>query len=674
MSMAKRTTDKISEPPKPKYSDGDIAEFVTALESDDQREVVTDIDGLAIADKRKIIAEQAPALKRKRGRAGSDETDVNSVLKPQPAEEMQRLTRSKRNFPWGWVIGIIALLAVVSVAGFFVFNRAKKFSNTNVQVSFRPMVAAVSGSAYTVTVEYQNNEPVDLLDVELAVSYPEGFTYLSSEPAAAKEFSNAFMLGTLRSGQAGKVTMVGTIIGAVGEARDFSATMTYRPSNFNSEFQQKTTSQTTISASILSVAFTGPTQLSPGASGTWTVAYENTSDRDLNDVQMSATYPDGFTVTATKPTAQERSAVWSFEKIAKGAKGTIVISGTVDGTIGDTLPLKISAGLLTATNTIDIQDEQSLLVILVKTGVTTTVAVNGSADPVAVDPGAMLNYTVRVTNSSDVELNNVTISITLDGLALDLAKLSNDSKASVKDNVLTWSKDQLAALTSLKPAQAVPVSFAVGTKSAMTVATDADRNPNVTATINVTSPGLVSNTNSASLPATVVLTKVATQLSLTASARYYDDQGIAVGSGTITPTANVASNYRVIWSIVNTTSDATAMVVSARLPNNVLWTGKNLSRDAGDLVFDATTRTVRWTLNTVPAGTGGSLPTLKAYFEVSITPTPEQVGTVPILIETSTATATDSYSNKALTSPAATLTTELLGDPKAAGAGIVVAA
>lgn len=672
--MAKRSNDKKPEKSESKYSDDDIAEFVTALETDDQPEDRSAADVTPIAQKRKIgVTEDAPATIRRGGADDGGRGDISQVLKPQLPEEMQHLTRSKRHFPWGWTISIVALLAVVSVAGFFFFNRTQKFSNTNVQLSFRPMVAAVSGSSYTVTVEYQNNEPVDLLGVELAISYPDGFTYQSSEPTASKEFSNAFTLGTIKSGQAGQVTIVGTIIGAVGESREFAATLTYRPSNFNSEFQQHAAGQTMISASILSVKLTGPTQLSPGASGTWIVAYENTSDRDLKNVQMSATYPDGLTVTSTKPVAQERSAVWSFSKISKGDKGTINITGTVDGAVGDTLPLKISAGLLTATNAIDIQDEQSLLVILVKTGVTTAVAVNGSADPVVVDPGETLNYTVRVTNTSDVELNNVAILARLEGAALDLTKLSNDSGAAVKDNVLTWSSGQLAALSSLKPAQAVSVSFAVGTLSTPSVATDADRNPNVTATFSVTSPGLTINTNSNSLPDLVVLTKVATQLTLSASARYYDDQSAVVGSGPTTPTVGQTSAYRVTWSIVNTTSDALTMVVSARLPNNVLWTGKNLSRDAGDLVFDSATRTVRWTLNTVPAGTGGRLPSLKAYFEVSITPTIDQVGTVPILIETSTATATDSYTNKNLTSPAATLTTELIGDPKAAGTGIVVA-
>ncbi|MEK7537982.1 MAG: hypothetical protein AAB619_03345 [Patescibacteria group bacterium] len=654
-----------------KYSEDDIAEFVAALETDGDAPVASAESGVP---GRRILVREETEPKHRRSSLSEGEADLSRVLERQPSEEMQHLTKSKRGFPWGWVIGIIALLAVVSVAGFFFFNRAKRFTNDNVQLQFQPVTSAISGSNLTVTVEYQNLEPVDLTNAELTVEYPAGFTYTTSQPAAANEFRNAFTLGTIRSGQAGRTTISGTIIGAVGEARDFGATLTYRPANFNSDFQTKASRQVTITASILSLQFTGPTQLAPGGTGTWTATYANTSDRDLKNVQITAAYPDGFTVTSTNPAAQERSAVWKFPELKKGVQGSITVVGSIDGNLGDSFPLKVSAGLVTATNTVDLQDEQSLLVILVKTGVTTTVAVNGSTDPAVIDPGETLNYSIRVTNASDLEITQATVTVKLDGAALDLSKLANDSQAAVKSNVLTWTKDQVAALANLKPNQSVTLSFAVGTLPNLAVKTDADRDPKVTASIDVTAPSLTTNANRGGQPSTVVVIKLATVLQLAAAARYYEAPGQAVGSGPVPPVVGKTTTYRVTWTVTDSTSDAATLVVSARIPTSVLWTGQNLSRDAGDLTFDPTSRTVRWTLNTVPAGTGGRLPALTARFDLAITPTAEQVGTVPILIETATATATDSFTAKALSSPAATLTTDLPSDPTVSGQGVVIAA
>lgn len=651
-----------------KLKPADVAEFVAALEAETEEETTTDGETRTVP-----VTIEAPMSTKRRRPTSEGVPEIAEVLTPQPPEKMQRLEKSKKHFPWGWLIGIVAVLAAASVAGFFFFNREKEFGNTNVQLTIKPIASVVSGSTMSITIEYQNLEPIDLARAELAVEYPEGFTYVSSDPATTSQYQNDFVLGTIRSGQSGSVTITGTLLGAVGVSRDFSATLSFTPSNFNSVFQQRSTATATITSSILGLTLAGPTQLAPNGAGTWTVTYENTSDRDLSNVQLTATYPDGLTVTSVTPAAQERSAVWKFSTIKKGAKATLTINGTVTGSIGDTLPLKMSAGLVTSTNTVELQNEQTLLVIIVKTGVTTAVVVNGSSDPLTVSPGETLNYSVRVTNASDIELPNTTVTVTLDGVGLDITKLANDSKAKVTGNVLTWTKDQLAALANLTPNQAVTLSFAVGTKTQITVAADTDRDPNVRATIAVTSPALVTTTNTAAQPSTVVLTKLSTALSLKAEARYYNTDGQAVGSGPIPPKVGATTTYRVVWTVTNTSSDATSFVVSARLPNTTLWTGKNLSRDAGDLVFDADSRTVRWTINTVPAATGGRLSALTASFDISITPSTDQIGAVPILIETATATATDSYTGVTLTSPASTLTTELPTDTKAVGLGQVVA-
>lgn len=673
--MAKRKTEGGADQPKSKYDDADVAEFIAALEDDHDnadREPAPNNAVEAQAKKIRVQEEPPTIAKRRLGVKAGNPTDLEQVLNTGESKNMNLLTKSTRHFPWGWVFGIVALLAAVSVAGFFFFNQDKKFANANVQLDFQPIAAVVSGSTMTVTVEYQNLEPVDLVNAELAIAYPEGFTYVSSEPATTSEYSNSFTIGTIKTGQAGRVTVSGRLIGAVGVTRDFGATLTYRPANFSSDFQQHTTAKANITSSILSLKLSGPTQLAPSAAGSWTASYTNTSDGDLKDVQITAAYPDGFTVTSVTPAAADQPGVWKFGTVKKGASGSIAMSGTVNGSIGDTLPLKISAGLLSPNKTVDLQDEQTLLIILIKTGVTTTVAVNGSTDPIVVDPGEMLNYSVRVVNTSDIELSNAMLAVKLGGTALDLKTLVNDSKGTVKDDTLTWTKDQLAALASLKPGQTVTVSFAVGTKSVLMVGTDSDRDPNVTATIDVSAPGLLTNTNTSSQPSTVVITKVATVFGLKAEARYYDAQGAVLGSGPLPPAVGQTTTYRVVWTITNTTNDATTMVVSARLPNTTLWTGKNLSRDAGDLTFDPDSRTVRWTLNTVPAGTGGRLTALTASFDLSITPTSDQVGSVPILMETTTATAVDSYTAKVLTSAAATLTTDLPNDTKAAGQGAVV--
>ncbi len=670
--MAKERGEKAA---KSKYRPEDVSAFVETLDAyDAEKAASVEVESMP-SRRRKIQVQEERSQRATKIPLGADDggESLSNVLGRGSSQDMQHLTKSKKGFPWGIIISIMAILAIVSVAGFFVFNRAKKFTNTNVQLQFKPITTAVSGSTLTVTIEYQNLEPVDLTNTEVTVQYPDGFTYASSAPNADQAFHNSFKIGRIKTGQSGKVVITGTVLGAIGDTRVFDATMTYRPATFNSDFQMKASTQVAISSSSLDLLLSGPTQLAAGGTGTWTITYTNTSIGDLKNVQVAATYPDGFTFISSNPATQNKTPVWKISSVKKGATGTITFTGTVAGNLGDSFSFQASVGLVSGNDVVELQNQQTLLVILVKTGVTTSVAVNGSTDPVVIAPGETLNYLVRVTNSSDVEVTNLTVMTKLDGASVDLTKLANDSKAKVSGTTLTWTKDQISGLADMKPGDAVSLSFAIGTQAGVIVKTDADRDQKVTATVNVTAPSLTANTNISAQPGIVVVTKISTVLTLSSDARYYMDATTVVGSGPVPPVVGKTTTYRAIWYVTNTTSDATTMVVSARLPNSVLWTGKNLARDAGDLNFDPGTRLISWTLNTLPAGTGSRLPALTARFDLSITPTAEQVGTIPVLMETSTAIATDAFTTKSLSSPAATITTAIPNDPKDANQGTVVA-
>lgn len=681
MAKPKEKTPRESSPKKP--SSRELADFVAELEQDDEAAgpgdpigetgSVDDDEAEQTARKVPVTAEKSGSRRKPKVETVTDDS-LDEVLSAQPPTAMQLLTKSKTSgWPWGWIVTGLAVLAAASLTGFFVFTKSKKFTGTNVQLQFQPVNDVASGATITLTVEYQNLEPVDLTKGELTVEYPEGFTYTDAAPQPTNDFHNDFSLGTIGSGRAGRVSITGTLIGSVGTSRDFSATLTYRPSTFNSDFQQKTTTTVKITSSILSVQIAGPTQLAPGASATWTVTYKNTADRDLPDVQIEAVYPDGLTVAKTDPSAQERSALWRINKVGTGASGTIRITATANGAIGDSLPLVIRTGVLGRENSVDVQDEQTILIILIKTGVSTTVAVNGSTDPISIDPGETLNYSVHVANTSDAELTNATITAALDGAAMKPDTLASDSRGAVKNSTVTWTKDQAPALAALKPGQDLTLTFSVGTRSPLTVQADGDRNQRITATVSASSPALGTNTNQAQNPPAVAVTKINTVMKLTAEARYYDVQGQPVGSGPVPPTVGRTTTYHVGWTVANATNDAAGLTVSATLPSTVLWTGQQVTRDAGDIVFDPATRTVRWTLNTVPAGTGSRFPALTAGFDVSITPTADQVGTVPVLLNDSAAAAADSYTGHSLTAAAPTLAADVPTDAQAGGQGKVQA-
>ncbi len=680
MPKAKPKTDKGI----PGLDADDVAAFKAALSSDSLAEETTEVENPVAADPaeatdvptagRRVPVAIEPMKKSRRGPSVRSTGDIEDVWHGQqsPPSPPATFQQARRRGPWGWIIGGLAVLAAASVAGFFVLNRSAKFSGNNIQVVINTPKQAASGGDIALTIDFQNQEPVGLLNGQLTVEYPEGFTYTSSSVASSNDFHNAFPVGRIASGRAGEVVIHGTIIGSVDAKLTFTATLTYRPANFSSDFQEQGSATVTISSSILGVTIDGPTKIAPSGSGTWSMTLNNTSDHDIHHVRLDAVIPDGLTLTKVSPAASEGTASWILDTLAQGDKKVMTLTGTANGTLGDSLELQAKVGIINAAGGLDPQDQQSLLIILINTGLTTTVAINGQTDSSSAVPGDTLNYTIRVANKGDAEVADVTVSATLDGSGLDLTTLANPLKAAVKNKTLTWTKQQVTGLSVVQPGHDVSLTFSVGTTKNLVVKNDSDRDPHVSLTVVTAAPSLATNTNT-STPSTVALTKYQTIFISTADARYYDDNQVAVGTGPVPPAVAKTTSYRVIWKVTNSTSDATDQVVSTTLPVGVLWTGQNIGRDAGDIAFDPNSRTVRWTLNKVPAGTGSRLPTLTAHFDVSITPTSDQVGSVVVLTDTTTGTATDSYSGKSLSSTSSSLTTDVPNDPQAAGEGKVVA-
>lgn len=677
-----KAKDSASLPPD-KIRPADVKAFLADLEGDEDLPVQEEPEELPVArgkQRHVPVAEEGlhqpeePATASTK-RVITPTPEIDQVFDrgaDEPPAQMQKFQRGpKKPFAWGWVIGGVAILALAAVAGFFWFNQANRFTNEKVHLTITTSAEAASGNDLDITFQYQNLEPVDLVDAELTVEYPEGFTIEQTSQASVNEFQNAFALGTIRSGRAGSLTVEGSIFGSVGTERVFSATLTYRPENFNSDFQVSNEVTVKITSSILELSLDGPKKLAPNAMGTWTISYENTSDRDLENVQIEAVYPNGVEVTNVDPAAVERSALWRFETVEQGATGKITVTGTASGDVGDTLEFIVRAGIVTSTNTVDLQAEQKLLVVLIDTGLSTTVTVNGQSEQSVISPGETLEYVVQVSNKSEAEIADVTVAITLEGEAVDMTELENSTEAEVEDRTLTWTKENVLALELLKPGQDATIRFSVGSKSPLTVTDDDDIDQTITAKVVLSAPSVPVPEGGAQ--PTSFVTKIATVFGLTAESRRYDDSGVAVGIGPVPPVVGQTSTYRIIWSVTNTTSDANTLTVSAILPNHVFWTGQNIGRSAGDVTFDPETRTVSWTLNKVPAGTGSRLPKLTAHFEVSITPTADQVGTSVILANTASAKATDAFTARAIATSQPSVTSDIPTDPIEPGAGTVQA-
>lgn len=583
--------------------------------------------------------------------------------------DMTRLDRGpkRRMGPWR-ILLVLAVLAAASVAGLFVFNRPAKFGNAEVSITLAAAPTVASGAPFTLTVTVENGEAVALEDAELTLQYPEGFRYSQADPKPENDAHQAWRLGTLAPGASKAVSISGAVLGSVGAVETFVATASYIPANFSSEFTKTASVTVTVNASRLELAIDGPPSVVPGKSFPFTVTVTNAATEALDRVVVTGDFPDSFALDSAEPKATEANR-WALGRLEPNQKATISVTGSLTGDAGGSAQLTWRVSLTGADGAETPQSETNQIVLLVNPTVTLSVSVNDSSTDGTVALGDTLNVKVAFTNASDLDLPHASLAVTVDGRVVDFSTLADPAGGRRNGSTLTWTESQVPALSDLKPGDSGLVSFSVGTLPTITVQTASDRTIAIRVSASLTASGKTEPTAT-----TGVTRMVLTRAAIGAEARYTTEDGETVGEGPLPPRAGSSTTYRIFWTLANTTNDVKDVVVTAIVPSGVQFTGKNVTTSSGTLTFNPASRTVRWTLGRLPAGSGTLVANQAAAFSVSITPTESEVGGQPELLGATALTGTDAFTGTAATASANALTTAASTDPTATGKGTVVSA
>jgi len=613
--------------------------------------------------------------------------DVLSEIYNDPEEapkdgDVSRIQRTKKRSKKLLVTFIIVgVLAAAAVAGYFIFGRGGKFSE-QVALTAQAPAEAASGDDVAITITVKNQERIDLRNAELTYTAPEGFTFRTSTPAASNEFNNAWSLGTIKEGGGTTVTISGRLIGSQDDTKKFSFTITYKPSNFNTEFQKTADITVTINKSVLTITPEVPVRLPYGRPVAIPVTLENVGTDSLEQVKLVAEYPEGFTFSKADPAAAENNTVWEFASIGAGKKTKVTITGVLAGNVGETPEFKFRAGRETTTG-FQAQAEASGIGTIVKAGLTLTTTITNPGAGTVIGWGDTLNYVFTYKNDSESEMKDVSLSVEFnqknaDGR--DVAILDMDNRSDVQNGKLdgrtiTWTKKEIPALATVAGGATKDILLRMPVKSGPAITAQGDRNFVITTAARI-SVGSIADVNEKNVEtqAAQLSTKVTTKLNVEPEGRYYSDEQIPVGTGPLPPQVGQTTTYRLSWTLTNPTNEVSQVVATATLPSNVTWLGKQTVTAGTAVAFDPVTREVSWRINRVPPGTGSLFASLVATFDVSVTPVATDIGQLIILLNQTVVTARDAFTEQDLRVEKAIVTSDLPGDVAAQGKGLVVAA
>jgi len=104
------------------------------------------------------------------------------------------------------------------------------------------------------------------------------------------------------------------------------------------------------------------------------------------------------------------------------------------------------------------------------------------------------------------------------------------------------------------------------------------------------------------------------------------------------------------------------------LPPGVSWENQvRVTGAANQPTYVSRTNTVTWDLGTLTGGTGVSLPKAEADFQVSITPSVNQVGQSVTVIKNVRFDGADAYTQEKISRSVSDITTDNISDAQASG-------
>lgn len=547
---------------------------------------------------------------------------------------------------------IFTLLALSGIAAWALFFRTTLADQITLTVEATPK-GLTSGDRVTFTVFYENRSKEPLTNVDLGVRLPSHFEFLQSYPKS-KDVPRLLYLDRLAPGDHGQAKITGIFWGDVGKPAIVFNTISFTEEKSGHKGIKFARNEFNVSRSVLEITPEFPEQGVGGQAINFNLKYRNSTDRILPRVHVIPEWPSGFHLTSSIPSLTDGR--FEVGDLAANTSGAIAVSGRLPG--GNE---KINFAFR---STFEIEDDElsagttSASLALIPQPLSLSATLEGASETV-VTPGAELVAKVSYENKSNRPLENAKIGITIESRFASQNTIYIDEKT-------------VPALTYLEPQAhgSVTIPF----KLLAAIAPPPSGTPATNLSLIIRPIGRATLVDKATVAieslGPELTRKIQTPFVITTLARYWTTEGDQIGRGPIPPIAGATTKYWIFWQLSPTTSAIDHVGVTATLPDGVTFAGPSNVTVGEAIKWFPDSHVVQWSIPHLDA-TLGTGQVITGRFEVSLTPTAAQIGTIPLILGVTEATADDTFANTSLSDEAPAITTTLPTDRRAAGRGTV---
>lgn len=547
----------------------------------------------------------------------------------------------------------ILLLLVLLFTAWRVLSSGNIISERNIDLnlSIAPYIEGGESMPLTVTLNNRNKVPIEA--ATLTLMYKQG-TGTQDEQEKIQEKRE---LGDVVAGDIRKQQFEVVVYGSESESRDITVKLEYKVKGSNALFSKVATTQVILKTPPIAVHVDGPSILSIGQAGTFTIEIKNNTGTTTVPSLLLVTLPTNFKLDSSNPRTSGRGNVWQIGALAPGSAETISLTGSISGSQGEVSTIRAQVGsvgeslnqigVVYASQTFDVSLRSSPITLSFDFQTE-----RGSSDSLRYGDRVLLS--VNYKNATDVSLQNGEFILKIGGEAALMKQIA--AEKGYYDSVsgtITWNRASVPELATLAPG--AEGRFQVN----IPIVSKGVNSPKLV--LSLTGKGASSSTDD--VVATLSKTwTVQGSASIGANTAYRNSP--LQNTGPIPPQANVDTTYTA-HIVVSAQNALTNAKVSFVLPAYVTW--RNSTTNPGATAYDATTRTVTWSIGSVEAGK-----TVSTDIGLSVRPSQSHVGKSPDITSGIVLDADEAESRAHIRTTITGLTTYISGEAWNVNPSIVV--
>jgi len=534
------------------------------------------------------------------------------------------------------IISIIVIFTAIGIAGFWYWQK-NQYSKEILKLEILGPEVIQVGDEVEYKVKFKNNGKVRLEDPQLIFEYPQHSIPLESEFLRVTK-----KLEDIYPGEERIETFRARLFGKENETLLAEAWLSYRPKNLTARYESKTTFTTRIGYVPLSFEFDLPLKAERGEEIKFSLNYFSNINYVLENLRVRISYPEGFNFIDSQPKAIDATE-WELPPLSYANGGQIEIDGTIEGEEGTQKIFRAQIGIV-QNEEFWVLKEIAQSVQIIEPSLYISQLINDTQAYIA-NPGDLLHYEIFFKNIGKKPIRQKFLLVELDGEFFDLSSLrSEDGDIGRGDDSVLWDWKKVSSLRFLAPEEEGKVEFWVKVKDEIDKKIE---NPILRDKVTIAGTQKVFEV------------KINSEIELVQ--KVYFQQEFWQNTGPLPPKVNEKTTYTVVWQIKNYWNMLDKVKVKSCLPKNVKPTGKIFPEDA-KFTYDSQSGEVLWNIGKIEAFQGIKNAPLTLAFQIEFTPTPEQKGKTPLLIEEAEIIGEDTWTSEILQEKANSVDTTLPDD------------